>query len=81
MNEMRISVSTVPPTSYVLSESLLEAQLKTICDSINTTYAMYHRINYLHTKSNVIQHLKNTLSDRVAVNHCVVQQLQAAFLK
>ena len=41
-----------------------------------TTYATYHN---LHAKSNIIKRLKNTLSDRVAVNHCVVQQLLTAF--
>ena len=30
----------------------------------------------VHTKSTIVNNLKNTLCDRVAVNHCVVQSLQ-----
>jgi hypothetical protein len=35
---------------------------------------MQHNQMELHQLE--ISHLKNTLSDRVAVNHCVVQQLE-----
>ena len=64
------------------SNIALKTKLSHICDSINsiiTTYATYHRVDYLLAKSSIIKHLKNTLSDRVAVNHCVVQQLKTAF--
>ena len=47
-----------------------------ICESIHnivTTYAAFHSLDYVHTKSTIV---KNTLCDRVAVNHCVVQSLQ-----
>ena len=87
INEVHISVSIVPPKSYVLSLRSLsggttEDYMSHICDSINsiiTTYAAYHGVDYLHAKSRIIKHLKNTLSDRVAVNHCVMQQLESAF--
>ena len=87
INEVHISVSLVPPKSYVLSLRSLaggttEDYMSHICDSINSiiaTYAAYHGVDYLHAKSRIIKHLKNTLSDRVAVNHCVVQQLESAF--
>ena len=87
INEIHISVSTVPPKSYVLSlRSIAGGTTKDfvfhICDSINsiiTTYATYNRVDYLLAKSSIIKHLKNTLSDRVAVNHCLVQQLKTAF--
>ena len=87
ISEIHISVPTVPPKSYVLSLRSIaggttEDYVSHICDSINsiiTTYATYHRVDYLLAKSSIIKHLKNTLSDRVAVNHCVVQQIQTAF--
>ena len=87
INKIHISVSTVPPKSYVLSLRSIagdttEDCVSHVCDSINsiiTTYATYHRVDYLLAKSSIIKRLKNTLSDRVAVNHCVVQQLKTAF--
>ena len=39
-------------------------------------YAAFHSLDYVHTKSTIVNNLKNTLCDRVAVNHCVVQSLQ-----
>ena len=33
----------------------------------------------MQTKATIIKHLTNTLFDRVAVNHCVVQRLQENF--
>ena len=87
INEIHISVSTVPPKSYVLSLRSIaggttEDYVSHICDAINsiiTTYATYHRVDYLLAKSSIIKNLKNTLSDIVAVNHCEVQQLKTAF--
>ena len=60
-----------------------EGYVSHFCDFINsiiTTYATYHRVDYLLAKSSIIKPLKNTLSDRIAVNRCVVrQQLKIAF--
>ena len=65
INEIHISLSTVPPTSYVLSLRSIaggttEDYVSHICDTINTiisTYAKYHRVDYLHAKSSIIKHL------------------------
>ena len=45
---------------------------------IVSSYAEYHKLDPIQTKSTTIHHLKNTLTDRVAVNHCVVQSLQSS---
>ena len=87
INEIHISIPTVPPKSYVLSlrsiaGGTIEDYVSHICDSLTLQllqYATYHRVDYLLAKSSIIKHLKNTLSDTVAVNHCVVQQLKTAF--
>ena len=47
-------------------------------DSIVKTYVSYHNHDHIYAKSTIIHNLKNTLSDRVVVNHCVVQSLQSA---
>ena len=86
INEIHISVATSPPKSYVLSLKTIaggttDDYMSHICESIHnivTTYATFHSldIDYVHTKTTIVNNLKNTLCDRVAVNHCVVQSLQ-----
>ena len=81
INEMHIS----PPTSYVLQLSTLAggttedyaSHVHTCIDHIASTYAAYHNLDPIHVKSTFIPNLKNTLTDRVAVNHCIVQSLQS----
>ena len=84
INEINISVATSPPKSYVLSLKTIaggttDDYTSHICESIHnivTTYATFHSFEYVYTKTTILKNLKNTLCDRVAVNHCVVQSLQ-----
>ena len=39
-------------------------------------FAKFKNLSFLDVRSTILKHLKNTLTDRVAVNHCVVQHLQ-----
>lgn len=79
INEVHISIATVPPTSYVLPLGTLAggttddyaSHIQACITGIVRSYAEYHKPDPVQTKSTIIHHL--TLSDRVAVNHCVVQ--------
>ena len=83
INEVHISIATIPPTSYVLQLSTLAggatedyvSHIHTCIDHIASTYAAYHNLDTIHVKSTFIHNLKNTLTDRVAGNHNVVQSL------
>ena len=87
INEVHISVAAVPLSFYVLQLNTLpggttDDYVAHICDCIDhiaRIFSMYHNLDYLHCKSTITSNLKNTLSDRVAVNHCVVQRLQSSF--
>ena len=86
INEIHVSVATSPPKSYVLCLKTIaggttDDYTSHICESIHnnyivTTYATFHSLEYVYTKTTILKNLKNTLCDRVAVNHCVVQSLQ-----
>ena len=86
INQVHISIPSIPPTSYVLQLIHLPggttedyaSHIHGCFDSIVKTYASYYNLDHICAKSTVIHNLKNTLSDRVAVNHCVVQNLQSA---
>ena len=39
-------------------------------------FAKFKNLPFLDVRLTILRHLKNTLTDRVAVNHCVVQHLQ-----
>ena len=81
-----ISIATVPPTSYVLQLGTLAggttdyyaSHIQTCFNVIVSSYAEYHKLDPIQTKSTIIHHLKNTLTNRVAVNHCVVQSLRSS---
>ena len=85
IDEVHISIATIPPTSYVLQLSALAGgttedyvfHIHTCIDCIASTYAACHNLDPILVKSTFIHNLKNTLTDRVAVNHCVVQSLQS----
>ena len=53
------------------------SHVHTCIDCIASTYAAYHNLDPILVKSTFIPNLKNTLTDRVAVNHCIVQSLQS----
>ena len=40
-----------------------------------TLHAAYNQLDKIQVKHRFVQHIKNTLTDRVAVSHCVVQAL------
>ena len=78
INEIHNSVATSPPKSYVLSLKPIaggttDDYTSHICESIHNIYATFHSLEYVYTKTTILKNLKNTLCDRVAVNHCVVQ--------
>ena len=85
-SEVHISIPSIPPTSYGLRLSPLPggttedyaSHIHGCLDSIVKTYASYLNLDHIYAKSTVIHNLKNILSDRVAVNHCVLQSLQSA---
>ena len=67
-------------TSYVLqlaggTTDDYASHIQTCFNVIVSSFAEYHKLDPIQTKSTIIHHLKNTLTDRVAVNHCVVQSL------
>ena len=84
INELHISVHTVPVTSYVLQLGAIasgrtEDYVSHISDSLThmiSIFAKFKNLPFLDVRSTILKHLKNTLTDRVAVNHCVVQHLQ-----
>ena len=86
INEVHISIATVPPTSYVLQLGTLAvgttdnyaSHIQACFSVIVSSYAEYHKLDPIQTKSTIIHHLKSTLTDRVAVNHCVVQSLRSS---
>ena len=83
INEVHISAAAVPSSFYVntLPRGTTNDYVAHICDCIGRIariFSMYHNLDYLHCKSTITSNLKNTLSDRVAVNHCVVQSLQSS---
>ena len=53
-------------------------EVASIFSLIVSSFAEYHKLDPIQTKSTIIHHLKNTLTDGVAVNHCVVQSLQSS---
>ena len=85
INELHISVHTVPVTSYVLQLGAIasgrtEDYVSHISDSLNhmiAIYAKFKNLKFSDVRSTILKHFKNTLTDRVAVNHCVVQHLQS----
>lgn len=76
MHEIHISTPTDPPVSFVLQLHLPPGGTaqEYIIDCINNvtlTYACYRNLHLMHVKCTTIHHLKNVLTDRVAVNSCV----------
>ena len=84
INELHISVHTVPLTSYVLQlGAIASGRTEDYVSHISVSlthmifvFAKFKNLPFLDVRSTVLKHLKNTLTDRVAVNHCVVQHLQ-----
>ena len=85
VNEVHSSVPTVPPTGYVLQVSVLSggttddyiSHLQQAINDVCQTYSLYHHLPEAAVVSQVVNHLTCTMSDRVAVNHCVVEKLQS----
>ena len=87
VNEVHIHTSPSLSSGYVLQVSNLPGgttedyteHIKNCISDVVQTYALFNGEDELVTKGKVISHLKNILSDRVAVNHCVVQKIQDDF--
>ena len=83
INEVHFSIATIPPTSYVMQLGVLPGgtsddyltHITNCFDDIAETYAAYNQTDKIQVKHLFVQRIKNTLTDRVAVNHCVVQAL------
>ena len=84
VNEVHIHTSPSLSSGYVLQVSNLPGgttedyteQIKNSISDVVQTYALFNGEDELVVKGKVLSHIKNTLTDRVAVNHCVVQKLQ-----
>ena len=85
INEIHVNIPADPPVSYVLQLGLLpggttEDYSVHIMDCINDValiYADFRILDLMHVKCTIIKHLKNVLTDRVAVNHCVAEYLKS----
>ena len=85
VNEVHVTVPTVPSTGYVLQVSVLPGRttddyishLQQAINDVCQTYSLYHHLPEAAVVSQVVNHLTCTMSDRVAVNHCVVEKLQS----
>ena len=80
INEVHFSIATIPPTSYVMQLGVLpggtcDDYLTHITNCVNDIAETYAAYNQLHKIYLFVQHIKNTLSDHIALNHCVVQAL------
>ena len=83
INEVHFSIATIPPTSYVMQLGALPGgpcddyltHMTNCFDDIAETYAAYNQTDRIQVKHLFVQHIMNTLTDHVAVNHCVVQAL------
>ena len=84
LNEIHVHVPTIPPTGYILQVGTIAggttadytSHIHEAISDITQTYALFHDEHEPAIMSTVVKHLKNTLTDRVAVNHCVVEALQ-----
>ena len=84
INEVHILLPGDPPKGLVLQISCLAGgtavdYVNHISESINDTvetYSLFNNVDPQDCQKIVISKLKNTLSDRVAVNHCVRLQLE-----
>ena len=73
VNEVHIHVPTVPPTGYILQVGSIAGGTSHIHETINDitkTYCLFHNTGEPAIKSTIVEHLKNTLTDRVAINQC-----------
>ena len=84
INEVHVYTPGDPPKGYVLQISALPGgttddyteHLTHSIQDIVDSYSDYKKLDRMETLNIVQSHLKNTLSDRVAVNHCIVLKLQ-----
>ncbi|XP_050395021.1 uncharacterized protein LOC126812596 [Patella vulgata] len=83
INEVHVNLPSTPPRGLILQIAVLGGgatgdYLEHIKESINDvtlSYAKCFQKDHMELKERVISHLKNTITDPVAVNHCVVEQL------
>ena len=50
-------------------------------DHLASVYSDFHEEEYEHCRSSIINHISNTMTDRVAVNHCTIQKLEETWSK
>ena len=85
INEVHFSIATIPITSYVIQLGVLPGgtcndyltHITNCLDNNAEMYDAYNQLDKIQVKHLFVQHIKNTLTNRVAVNHCVVQSLNA----
>lgn len=87
MNEVHVSLPCVPPRGLVLQIGALAGgatpdytqHIKECIEDVTDSFAKGFKQDKLQLQQMIIGHLKNTLTDLVAVNHCVVEQLKKDF--
>ena len=50
-------------------------------DHLASVYSDFHEEEYEHCRSTLIKNISNTMTDRVAVNHCTIQKLEETWGK
>ncbi|KAG1681429.1 PiggyBac transposable element-derived protein 1 [Nymphon striatum] len=86
INEVHVYIPGDTPKGYVLQISALPGgttddyneHITNSIQDIVATYCALNKENEMTTLHSVRAHLKNTLCDRVAVNHCVVQKMKTS---
>ena len=84
VNKAHINLPTNPPKGLVLQVGTLAGRttddyaehIKISTDAVATSFALCYEQDVPSTKSLCINNIKNSISDRVAVNYCVVEKLQ-----
>ena len=69
---LSLQISTLPGAT---SDDYYEHKTTTVCDVV-TTFAGYKREDAQKLEAGVFERLKNTITDRASVNHCVVKNLR-----
>ncbi|KAG1681796.1 hypothetical protein GQR58_011602 [Nymphon striatum] len=85
INEVHVYTPGKPPKGHVLQISSLPGgttddyneHLTNSNRDFVDSYSLLNKTDYLETLKTVQSQLKNNLSDRVAVNHCVVEKLKS----
>ena len=87
VNAVHVTAPMVTPTGYVLQVSVLprgttddySSHLQQAINDVCQTYSLYHHLPEAAVVSLVVHHLTCTMSNKVALNHCLVEKMQSDF--